>query len=87
MNVTLITPRHSPSLASAAATLRPMAMIAGSFTISPLLTSPAVVDIIDPKALYVSAPMDEVDASRVQVGQAVKITIDLCVIEQQRAVV
>ncbi len=42
----------------------------------PLLTSPAVVDIIDPKALYVSAPMDEVDASRVRVGQTVKITID-----------
>ena len=31
----------------------------------PLLTSPAVVDLIDPTSLYVSAPMDEVDSGRI----------------------
>lgn len=42
----------------------------------PLLTSPAVVDLIDPTTLYVSAPMDEVDSSRIRAGQAVKLTVD-----------
>ena len=42
----------------------------------PLLTSPAVVDLIDPTTLYVSAPMDEVDSARIRAGQAVKLTVD-----------
>jgi HlyD family secretion protein len=42
----------------------------------PLLTSPAVVDLIDPTTLYVSAPMDEVDSAQIRAGQAVKLTID-----------
>jgi HlyD family secretion protein len=42
----------------------------------PLLTSPAVVDLIDPSSLYVSAPMDEVDSGRIQTGQPVKISVD-----------
>jgi len=42
----------------------------------PLLTSPAVVDLIDPSALYVSAPMDEVDSARIHAGQVVKLTVD-----------
>ena len=42
----------------------------------PLLTSPAVVDLIDPTTLYVSAPMDEVDSARIHAGQPVKLTVD-----------
>jgi HlyD family secretion protein len=37
---------------------------------------PPVVDVIDPENLYVSAPLDEVDAARVRVGLPVRITLD-----------
>jgi len=42
----------------------------------PMLTAPAVVDLIDPTSLYVSAPMDEVDSGAIRKGQQVKVTID-----------
>jgi HlyD family secretion protein len=42
----------------------------------PLLTAPAVVDIIDPTSVYVSAPMDEVDSGSISPGQRAKITVD-----------
>ncbi len=42
----------------------------------PLLTSPAVVDIIDPSSVYLSAPMDEVDSTKIVKGQEAKVTID-----------
>ncbi len=42
----------------------------------PLLSSPSVIDLIDPNSLYVSAPMDEVDSNRIRVGQQAKITVD-----------
>ncbi len=42
----------------------------------PLLTSPAVIDLIDPTSIYVSAPMDEVDASAIEPGLPAKVTID-----------
>jgi len=42
----------------------------------PLLAAPDVIDAIDPTSLYVSAPMDEVDAELLQVGQPVRVTID-----------
>ena len=42
----------------------------------PLLTSPAVVDLIDASSLYVSAPMDEVDSGRIRPGQRAKLTVD-----------
>jgi HlyD family secretion protein len=42
----------------------------------PLLTSPPVVDLIDLDSLYVSAPMDEVDSAKIQVGQQAKLTVD-----------
>lgn len=42
----------------------------------PLLTSPAVVDLIDPASLYVSAPMDEVDSGRIRLGQRARISVD-----------
>ncbi len=42
----------------------------------PMLTAPAVVDLIDISSLYVSAPMDEVDSSAVRRDQEVKVTID-----------
>jgi HlyD family secretion protein len=35
-----------------------------------------VVDLIDPTSLYVSAPMDEVDSAKIQLEQAVKVTVD-----------
>lgn len=44
----------------------------------PGLPIPPVVRLLDgsPSALYVSAPMDEVDVARVAVGQAVRLTLD-----------
>jgi HlyD family secretion protein len=42
----------------------------------PLLTSPAVVDLIDPTSFYVSAPMDEVDSGRIRPGQRAKLSVD-----------
>jgi len=42
----------------------------------PLLTAPAVVDVIDPTSLYVSAPMDEVDSAAIRAGQRAKVTVD-----------
>jgi len=43
---------------------------------APLISAPAVADIIDPSSLYISAPMDEVDSSLIRVGQRAKVTID-----------
>jgi HlyD family secretion protein len=37
---------------------------------------PAVLDLIDPGSVYVSAPIDEVDSRRVRVGQEVRMTVD-----------
>ncbi len=42
----------------------------------PLLTSPPVVDLIDPTSIFVSAPMDEVDSGAVRAGLPVKVTVD-----------
>lgn len=37
---------------------------------------PPVVDLIDPGALYLSAPIDEADVARLKVGLPVRITLD-----------
>jgi len=37
---------------------------------------PPVIDLIDRSSLFVSAPIDEVDAERVRVGQPARITVD-----------
>jgi HlyD family secretion protein len=37
---------------------------------------PAVLDLIDPGSVYVSAPIDEVDSQRVRVAQEVRLTVD-----------
>jgi HlyD family secretion protein len=42
----------------------------------PLLTSPPVIDLIDPTSIFVSAPMDEVDSGAIRSGLPVKLTID-----------
>jgi HlyD family secretion protein len=42
----------------------------------PGLPIPPVVDLIDPASVYVSAPMDEADSARIQLGQPVRITVD-----------
>ena len=42
----------------------------------PALPVPAVIDLIDPSSIYISAPMDEVDSARILSGQPAKITID-----------
>ncbi len=42
----------------------------------PGLPIPPVVDLLDPASIYVSAPIDEVDAERVRIGQAVRVTVD-----------
>jgi HlyD family secretion protein len=42
----------------------------------PGVPTPPAIDLIDESCLYVSAPMDEVDAPKIQPGQAVRITLD-----------
>ena len=42
----------------------------------PGLPIPPVIVLIDDTAIYISAPMDEVDVAKVRVGQVVRITID-----------
>lgn len=42
----------------------------------PGVATPPAIDLIDDSCLYVQAPMDEVDAPKVQVGQPVRITLD-----------
>jgi HlyD family secretion protein len=37
---------------------------------------PPVIDLLDQASLYVSAPIDEVDAERVQVDQPARVTVD-----------
>jgi HlyD family secretion protein len=42
----------------------------------PGIPIPPVVEILDPASLYISAPIDEMDAERVKVGQEVRISVD-----------
>jgi HlyD family secretion protein len=42
----------------------------------PGIPTPPAVDLIDDSCLYVEAPIDEVDAARVQVGMPVRISLD-----------
>jgi HlyD family secretion protein len=42
----------------------------------PGLPIPPVIDLLDPASIYVSAPIDEVDAERLAIGQAVRVTVD-----------
>jgi HlyD family secretion protein len=42
----------------------------------PALPIPPVLDLIDPTSMYVSAPMDEVDSSRIRQEQPVRVTLD-----------
>lgn len=50
----------------------------GEFTTPspPGIPTPPAVDLIDDSCLYVSAPMDEVDAPRLRPGQPARITLD-----------
>jgi HlyD family secretion protein len=42
----------------------------------PGLPIPPVVDLLDPASIYVSAPIDEIDAERIRVGQTARVTVD-----------
>jgi len=42
----------------------------------PALPIPPVLDLIDPSSIYISAPMDEVDSSRIHEEQSVRVTLD-----------
>jgi HlyD family secretion protein len=42
----------------------------------PAVPVPPVLDVIDPSSMYVSAPMDEVDAARLRPGLAARVTVD-----------
>lgn len=42
----------------------------------PGVPTPPAIDLIDDSCLYVKAPMDEVDAPKIQPGQAVRISLD-----------
>ena len=42
----------------------------------PGVQTPPAIDLIDDSCLYVKAPMDEVDAPKIQIGQPVRISLD-----------
>jgi HlyD family secretion protein len=42
----------------------------------PGVATPPAIDLIDETCLYIEAPMDEVDAPKVHVGQPVRVTLD-----------
>jgi HlyD family secretion protein len=42
----------------------------------PVIQVPAVIDVIDTSSIYVSAPMDEVDAARLRPGLPARVAID-----------
>jgi HlyD family secretion protein len=42
----------------------------------PGILIPALFDVIDPEAIYVSGPLDEVDVGRVRPGLPVRVTLD-----------
>lgn len=42
----------------------------------PGIPTPPAIDLIDDSCLYVTAPMDEVDAPKIKVGQEARITLD-----------
>lgn len=42
----------------------------------PGVPTPPAIDLIDDSCLYVSAPMDEVDAPKIKIGHSARITID-----------
>lgn len=42
----------------------------------PGIPTPPAVDLIDDTCLYITAPMDEVDAPKLKVGQSARITLD-----------
>lgn len=42
----------------------------------PGVQTPPAIDLIDDSCLYVTAPMDEVDAPKIQAGQTVRISLD-----------
>lgn len=50
----------------------------GEFTTPspPGIPTPPTIDLIDDSCLYVTAPMDEVDAPKIKTGQAARITLD-----------
>lgn len=50
----------------------------GEFTTPspPGIPTPPTIDLIDDSCLYVTAPMDEVDAPKIKVGQEARITLD-----------
>lgn len=42
----------------------------------PALPVPPAIDVLDPSSIYISAPMDEVDSARIELGQKVRVSID-----------
>jgi len=42
----------------------------------PGIATPPTIDLIDDRCLYVSAPIDEVDAASIKVGQSARVTLD-----------
>jgi HlyD family secretion protein len=42
----------------------------------PALPIPPVLDLIDTRSIYVSAPMDEVDSARIRKGQPARLSVD-----------
>ncbi len=42
----------------------------------PGVATPPAIDLIDPTCLYIKAPMDEVDAPKMRVGQIARVTLD-----------
>jgi HlyD family secretion protein len=42
----------------------------------PGIAIPPVIDLIDPSSVFITAPIDEMDAERVEIGQEVRLSVD-----------
>ncbi|MCB1885966.1 MAG: efflux RND transporter periplasmic adaptor subunit [Rhodocyclaceae bacterium] len=70
--------RRTRLLAPFAGTIAKITGKLGEYTTPspPGVAMPPAIDLIDRSCLYVTAPMDEVDAPRIRVGQTATITLD-----------
>src|SRR5512143_3104720 len=78
INVTLVGLDRTTLTAPFAGIVAKVTGEVGEFTTPspPGIPTPPAVDLIDDSCLYVSAPMDEVDAPRLKAGQPARITLD-----------
>jgi HlyD family secretion protein len=77
-HLTLVEQDRTVLLAPFAGTVAEIVGELGEYTTPspPGVATPPAIDLIDDSCLYINAPMDEVDAPKVRVGQAARVTLD-----------